>query len=115
MTLREAKGLILVGLVALGAYTIPFEVGSRPDESVVLKRAGGLEGWRGLLVGSPLNINTATTEDLTALPGVGAHTAKMIVATRSRLGGFGDLQELRFASGVGKVKMKRLTDWLVLE
>jgi competence protein ComEA len=41
-----------------------------------------------------VNLNTATAEELTALPGVGAKLAARIVEHRQKVGGFKSTQEL---------------------
>jgi len=66
------------------------------------------DGWEGLLLGTPLDLNAADREDLEALPGVGPKTAAAILDTRSRLGGFSSVDELRRVPGVGPKTLERL-------
>ena len=47
-----------------------------------------------------IDVNTATREELIALPGVGAVLAERIVSHRERAGGFGSVDELRAVPGV---------------
>lgn len=54
--------------------------------------------------GSPLNLNTATAEELDALPGVGPVLAERILAWRKDHGPFSSVEELDAVSGIG-VKM----------
>jgi DNA uptake protein ComE-like DNA-binding protein len=47
-----------------------------------------------------LDINTASQEQLAAIPGIDAETAAHVVAARDQLGGFGDTTELVTRAGV---------------
>lgn len=55
----------------------------------------------------PLDLNTATIEQLDTLPGVGEVTAQKIVDYREEHGGFGSVDELGQVPGIGD---KRLAD-----
>lgn len=57
--------------------------------------------------GQPLDLNTATLEQLDTLPGVGAVTAQKILDYRDEQGGFGSVDELGQVPGIGD---KRLAD-----
>jgi len=65
-------------------------------------------GWAGLLLGNPLDLNTATVEDLEALPGVGPKLAGVIAETRAKLGSFRDVEDLLAVPGVGPKTLERL-------
>jgi competence protein ComEA len=49
----------------------------------------------------PLNINTATAEQLAALPGIGPKLAERIIAYRTQKGGFVSVDDLDAVSGIG--------------
>lgn len=57
---------------------------------------------------SKVNLNSATREELMALPGVGEVTADAIVAHREEKGGFSAVDELLDISGIGPAKFKKL-------
>ncbi len=55
-----------------------------------------------------LNLNTATVEQLDALPGVGPVLAARIAAYRTQHGGFRSVDQLREVSGIGEAKFADL-------
>ena len=56
----------------------------------------------------PININTATAEQLDALPGVGEATATAIIEDREQNGPFASPEDLMRVSGIGEKKYERL-------
>jgi competence protein ComEA len=60
--------------------------------------------------GVPLNLNTATLEQLDTLQGIGPATAQQIVDYREEHGGFGSVEELDQVPGIGETRMAALRD-----
>jgi competence protein ComEA len=58
----------------------------------------------------PINLNTATAEQLDQLDGVGPATAQKILAYRQAHGGFRSVSELDRVPGIGPAKMAALKD-----
>jgi competence protein ComEA len=56
----------------------------------------------------PVNLNTATAEQLDALDGVGPTTARKIVEYRTQHGGFGSVDQLDQIPGIGAKKLAAL-------
>lgn len=61
------------------------------------------EGENGLI-----NLNTATSEELTKLPGIGKKTAERIVEFRNHRGRFNKISELMKVKGIGKAKFEKI-------
>ena len=57
---------------------------------------------------SPLNLNTATQEELAQLPGIGEELARRIVEYREANGAFESVEELMEVSGIGEGKFAGL-------
>ena len=57
-----------------------------------------------------VNINTATVEELTVLPGIGEATAAAIVEDRERMGPFASPEDIMRVSGIGERKYERIKD-----
>ena len=58
----------------------------------------------------PVNLNTATLEQLETLDGVGPATAQKIVDYREQHGGFKSVDELDQVSGIGEKRLAALRD-----
>ncbi|MFW5419608.1 ComEA family DNA-binding protein [Nocardiopsis sp. CNT-189] len=56
----------------------------------------------------PIDLNTATPEQLQELPGVGPVLAERIIAFRTRNGGFASVGQLRDVSGIGEKRFAEL-------
>ena len=64
---------------------------------------------------SPLDLNTATAEELAGLPGIGPELAGRIVAYREEHGGFGSIEEIMEVSGIGEGKFTALEGRITVE
>lgn len=74
--------------------------------------AGGGSGTPA--VNQPININTATAEQLTALDGVGPKTAQKIIEYREANGGFKSVEELLEVPGIGPAKFEQIRNQAVI-
>ena len=55
-----------------------------------------------------VNLNTATIDQLTTLPGVGRKTAELIIEYRTKSGGFKKIEELMNVKGIGETTFLKL-------
>jgi competence protein ComEA len=86
-------------------------------QRVLVQRVGdplttepGAETGVGDVDGAKLNLNTATTEQLEELPGIGPTLAAAIIDERERRGGFRSVNELRDVRGIGEKRFADLRD-----
>ncbi len=66
-------------------------------------------------VAGKVNINTATVEQLSLLPGIGTKIAEEIVNFRKANGNFNSPEDLKKVKGVGDKKFEKIKDFVVLE
>jgi competence protein ComEA len=59
-----------------------------------------------------ININTATAQQLTALPGVGEKLAARIVEYRQKQGGFKNVSDLMNVQGLGEKNLAKIQAYL---
>ena len=69
--------------------------------------AAGESGLTGVV-----NINTATSEELQLLPGIGEARAKAVIDLRKRNGGFKSVEELAEVKGIGAKAITRLLPYI---
>ena len=91
--------ILLLGAVSLGVMSdnISNAVKLLPDESEHTANSD----YR-------ININTAKTEDLTLLPGIGEELAKQIVEYRDKHGMYNSLEDLLNVKGVGYSTLNKI-------
>ncbi|MEM7589251.1 MAG: helix-hairpin-helix domain-containing protein [Myxococcota bacterium] len=71
-------------------------------------------GARGLLVGHPLNVNTASARDLAHMPHVSKTLAKRLVKHREQHGHFHHFHQLQAVKGIGQATLKKLAPFLAV-
>ena len=62
-----------------------------------------------------VNVNTASAEELSVLPGVGPARARAIVELRQQRGGFKRIEDLLEVKGIGEASLAKLKPYLALE
>ena len=63
---------------------------------------------------SKIDINTATSEELQTLNGVGPSTAEKIISYRSDVGYFKEIDELKNVDGIGDKTFEKLKDYIMV-
>jgi competence protein ComEA len=61
-----------------------------------------------------VDLNAATVEQLTALPGVGPKLAARIIEYREQAGRFRSAEELLNVKGIGEKNFKKIEQWLTV-
>jgi len=84
---------------------------------LALAMAALLVSGTAMAVGKPaptakVNLNTASIEQLTTLPGVGPKLAARIVEYRQKSGTFRSTKELMNVQGIGEKNFAKLETWL---
>ena len=83
------------------------------EQVVVPVRGGGAVSSGATGSNAPVDLNSASAEQLDALPGIGPTTAAKIIAYRQQHGAFHSLAELDAISGIGPAKLDELKGLVV--
>ena len=89
-----------IGMPAGKAPMLGSSAGGRP--------AGPAPAGNGATAAGPVDLNTATVEQLDALPGVGPARAAAIVAWRTANGRFTSIDQLGEVDGIGPARLDKL-------
>ncbi|HKP55568.1 MAG TPA: helix-hairpin-helix domain-containing protein [Polyangiales bacterium] len=108
---QAALGLIVaaLALIALANQRGGDDSVARAHAAVGGGQAGASDAVRALRDGQRLDVNRASAQELTLVPGIGPKLAERIVSERTRRGGFSKLAELRAVRGVGPKTLARIS------
>jgi competence protein ComEA len=91
-------GFLIVSLCMVSAsITVASCYATKADTSIAVEKA-------------PLNINTASSEELQTIKGIGPTLANRIVEYRSQNGEFASVEDLLKVNGVGEAKLAKMKD-----
>ena len=62
-----------------------------------------------------VNINKATVNELTNIPGIGASTAQKIISYRDENGKFKNVEDIKNISGIGNSKYENIKDYIAIK
>ncbi len=102
LTKQERLVVIALGSILLVGILLQYLLKTHPAIGQWLQFAEQRE------FGRSLDLNTATLEQLTALPSIGETTAQRIIDYRTRQGRFQNIEELKNIHGIGPSVYERI-------
>ena len=99
---------------AVGQQVPTVAVGAAPAAPTSGAPTSGAGDGSAAVADAPVNINTATLEQLDTLPGVGPTTAQAIIDHRTENGPFASVDQLLDVRGIGDAKLAELRDRVVV-
>lgn len=110
-----ALGLTAVILIAYGGFYLRDVSGEGYTVSGAHPRQAVVSATPRVFVPDELiDVNTATADQLTLLPGVGQSQARAIVDYREQAGGFSSPEELLDVPGIGPAVYEKLVPYITL-
>jgi len=99
------RSFLLTVVCLLVAFTVLPASAEQPRQQTA--KSPALEG--------KININSATAEQLTLLPGIGNKTAGAIVQYRTKNGNYKSLEDLTGVKGIGFKTLEKIRVYLMLD
>lgn len=108
---RDLGGLNLAAVLSDGQQIVvgPPHAGSVADGSTGVMPSSGASG-----PAAPVDLNTATADQLDALPGVGPVTAQAIIEWREQNGSFTSVDELLSVNGIGPATLAKIAPFVTV-
>jgi competence protein ComEA len=100
--LRDGQQVVVPERAADGA------AGNAAAGAATAGAAGGSAGTTGATGAAPIDLNTASPEQLQQLDGVGPTTAEKIIRLREERGGIGTVEDLAEIPGIGPKKLEAI-------
>ncbi len=135
LTTREADSDIVIEQAAEGENQIsqglsgeqnmPSEVSSGEQDQLSEKVSGeqdlssekspGEQNMGAATQSGKININTADSEELQCLKGIGPTKSQNIIAYREEFGGFTSIEEINEVNGIGDATYSKIKDYIAIE
>ena len=124
MGLKKAETVAVAVTLLFAALTVGFRLGRdsvparfsvRTAPAATAAASADLHGETGEAVGDLVNLNTATLEELCALPGIGESLARRVIAYREEHGPFARVEDITRVSGIGSAILDALWDRITVE
>jgi competence ComEA-like helix-hairpin-helix protein len=112
----KSGAFLVIALAFLCVYLVKsYYISPRTSFTIVENVPGqpDVAGTR-LVYGLKVDINSATAEELTLLPGIGEVLARRIVEERSVSGSFNSINELDRIKGLSPRRLKALTPYITV-
>ena len=110
-TVVRSTAIALFTLLA-GAASSAHAQQAKPRSEAPIRASAANES---LAASGVVNLNTASIEELTRLPGVGPSRAQAIVDLRTRMKAFKNLEDIMRVRGIGRKTFRKLSPMLRLQ
>ena len=108
----EGENQISQGLS--GEQNLPSEASSG-EKDQLSEEISGEQNMGAATQSGKININTADSEELQCLEGIGPTKSQNIIAYREEFGGFTSIEEINEVNGIGDATYYKIKDYIAIE
>ena len=108
----QSRIIIGFALVLIGVMGIIISVKTPADGTEGMSKSTVTETKMSAEIQYPLDINTATVEELMTIDGIGEKKAELIVMYREEIGAYTSLEQLKNIKGIDDATVKALSGYL---
>ena len=115
--MKKAGYVVIILTVMLCIFVCGFLVGrnmNRSSITVMEYTTIAPDSIDTTVTAGKININTASVDELTLLPGIGSTLAQRIVDYRSSIGPFRTVSDLSNVEGIGDQKLLSILDYITI-
>lgn len=112
--MKKTGYVLLIFTVMLCIFACGFLVGRNMNRSSITVMEPSSNPANTSVASGKININTASAEELTVLPGVGLTLAERIIDYRSTIGPFRTVYDLSNVKGIGEQTLNAILEYITI-
>lgn len=115
--MKKAKSALIIATMMICIFACGFLLGRNLNNSKITVMSGSQASTptgTSSTASQKININTATIDELTILPGIGRTLAQRIIDYRETIGPFRTVSDLCNVEGIGDQKLDLIYDYIII-
>lgn len=112
--MKKAGYIMIIATVMLSIFAYGFLIGRNSNRTDIKIAEPTSKASEPTTASGKVNINTATLDEMTVLPGIGPKLAQRIIDHRETNGPFRTVSELTEVEGIGDKKLLSILDYITI-